>query len=149
MANNAKYYDEHIKVVHDVSPSFDKTLPLKYWVDTRALDPNNSDPDFTYELFLKPPHTGPDGQLLRTHIVLPRDFAGRSNIPGSDVNLRGVSVTDIGFPLRPLQDGEKLALDPFGGIVDLNAVAAEKPAGSGDFARLETKVDEILALLKK
>lgn len=149
MADNAKFYDGNIKVVHEVSPNFDKTLPLKYWVDRRALDPNNEETDFAYEFFLRPPHTDKDGQLLRNHVIIPRDLAGRSNIPGPNVDFRGVSLVDIGFPLRPLQPGEKLALDPFGGIVDLNAVAAAKPAGSADFARLESKVDKIIDLLSK
>jgi len=149
MADSAKFYDGNIKVVHEVSPSFDKTLPLKYWVDKRALDPENEDKDFTYEFFLKPPHTDKDGQLLRTHVVIPRDFAGRANIPGSDVSLRGVSVTDIGFPLRPLQAGEKLALDPFGGIFDLNAKKPDTGGGVIDLTEVNAKLDKIIDLLTK
>jgi hypothetical protein len=149
MADNAKYYDENIKVIHDVSPSFDKTLPLKYWVDKRALDPNNEDTDFTYEFFLRPPHTDKDGQLLRNHVVVPRDLAGRSNIPGPDVDLRGVTVADIGFPLRPLQPGEKLALDPFGGIFDLNAKKPDTVGGVVDLTEVNAKLDKIISLLSK
>lgn len=138
-----------ILIVSDPTVGYDVRKPVKRWVDTRAHDPNNTDTDFVYKHYVQ----GESGIVVR-RFVLPREVAGAANVPGPNDALPANSPLgpevppETPIPHRDLLPGEYVTISPFQQTT-VHSDTDTRPVTSVDLARIEAKLEEILAAVRK
>jgi hypothetical protein len=116
-------------------PPWDSRRPPKFWFDPAASASRMR--NISYSPVLAIDEEGQpireDGKPVLDAISIPRDEAATVNIPPQGTNIEGADVAAVPVPMRPLDDEEELAFDPFAGVVVRNKTLYADAKADGKF----------------